>query len=121
LIGDLLEQQTVSQARVTWDLIELFADKIIAIFSSQLAKYALLRFCNSLLRKLSKSCHTEFCGRVLLFLTALYPISEKSAVNLTGKINQNNTTTFDSEEQFLQYFVEADVAKVSSILLNKNF
>jgi THO complex subunit 1 transcription elongation factor len=45
-----------------------------------------LRFCNSLLRKLSKSCHTEFCGRVLMLLAAIFPLAEKSALNLAGKV-----------------------------------
>ena len=30
-----------------------------------------------------------------MFLAAIYPIAEKSAVNLTGKINSSNVTYFD--------------------------
>jgi hypothetical protein len=29
----------------------------------------------------------QFCGRVLMFLAAIYPISERSAVNLGGKVS----------------------------------
>lgn len=29
----------------------------------------------------------QFCGRVLMFLASVYPLSEKSAVNLTGKVS----------------------------------
>jgi hypothetical protein len=33
-----------------------------------------------------RSCNPEFCGRVLMFLAAIYPISERSAVNFAGKV-----------------------------------
>lgn len=43
----------------------------------------------------------QFCGRVLMFLAAIYPLSEKSALNLSGKVNTNNVTYFESEEVFV--------------------
>ncbi len=43
----------------------------------------------------------KFCGRVLMFLAAIYPISEKSAVNLAGKVNVANVTAYEDEETFM--------------------
>ena len=40
--------------------------------------------CNDLLRRLSQSKNTVFCGRIQLFLARLFPLSEKSALNLVG-------------------------------------
>lgn len=37
-----------------------------------------------------------------MFLAAIYPLSEKSALNLTGKVNVNNVTYFESKEVYLQ-------------------
>jgi hypothetical protein len=35
-----------------------------------------------------------------MFLAAIYPISERSAVNLAGKINVGNITYFDDQSTF---------------------
>lgn len=56
-----------------------------------------LRMQNSLLRRLSKSLHTVFCGRILSFLSSVFPIAEKSGVNLRGAFNTGNVTHFDQE------------------------
>lgn len=64
------------------------------------AQLNMLKACNALLRRLSKSCNTEFCGRVLMFLAKVFDISEKSAANLVGKINFTNLTQFESEQLF---------------------
>lgn len=55
----------------------------------------LLRFCNELLRKLSKVKNTVFCGRILMLLTNVFPLSERSGVNLKGDFNVENGTFFD--------------------------
>ena len=38
----------------------------------------ILRLCNELLRRLSKTKNTSFCGRILQFLANIYPMSERS-------------------------------------------
>lgn len=44
-----------------------------------------LRTLNELLRNLSKSTETEFCARILVFMNDIFPLSERSAVNLRGE------------------------------------
>ena len=61
-------------------------------------KLILLRTCNNLLRRLSRAAHTVFCGRVLLLLAALFPLSERSALNITGAYNRGNVTVWDAPE-----------------------
>ena len=41
-------------------------------------KNTMLRLCNSIKRKLSKSLHTVFSGRILMFLAAVTPLTDKS-------------------------------------------
>lgn len=75
----------------------------------------MLKTCNSLLRKLSKSCDTEFCGRILLFLATIYPISERSALNVMGKVNVGNMTYFEDRETFLQNVGNIHPAQVGEL------
>ena len=46
---------------------------------------ALLRMLNALLKRLSKTGATEFCGRIMTFLSDIFPLSERSGVNLRGE------------------------------------
>lgn len=60
-------------------------------------KNLLLRMCNDLLRRLSTSQNTVFCGRIQLFLARLFPLSEKSGLNLMSQFNYENTTTYTKQ------------------------
>nr|CAG4646899.1 EOG090X0324 [Megafenestra aurita] len=57
-------------------------------------KNSLLRLCNDLLRRLSRSQNTVFCGRILLFLAKFFPFSERSGLNVVSEFNLDNLTTF---------------------------
>lgn len=61
-------------------------------------KNALLRMCNDLLRRLSRSQNTVFCGRILLFLAKFFPFSERSGLNVVSEFNLENTTEFNNTE-----------------------
>jgi THO complex subunit 1 transcription elongation factor len=45
----------------------------------------LLRTLNELLRRLSKTGQTTFCGRILTFLSGAYSLGDRSGVNLRGE------------------------------------
>ena len=70
-----------------------------ASFSAQ-AKQCMLRLCNDLLRRLSStgSRDIKFSGQVQLFLTRLFPLDEKSALNLPSNFHLENITEFVAEE-----------------------
>jgi THO complex subunit 1 len=59
----------------------------------------ILRFCNELLRRLSRAEDTVFCGRVFIFLFQSFPLGDRSSVNLRGEFHVENTTTFDESPQ----------------------
>lgn len=118
LFEDLIESTTLDvrdaegmvstnwSARRAWDLLESCREdltEVPGLFSR--GKLVLLRLCNSLVRRLSKAQDTEWCGRILMFLTAAYPLSERSAVNVKGEANLLNVTAFETVE-------EADLAQV---------
>jgi hypothetical protein len=56
----------------------------------------LLRICNELLKRLSKTKNDVTCGRILIFLSALFPLGDRSGVNQRGEFNIDNTTEFDT-------------------------
>lgn len=55
----------------------------------------LLRACNNLLSRISKSQHTVLCGRVSMFLSMLFPLHERSAMNLSGVVNVGHKADVD--------------------------
>jgi THO complex subunit 1 len=57
----------------------------------------LLRLCNESLRRLSKSENASICGRIQVFLANVFPLSERSGVNLKGLFHTENVTTFDED------------------------
>ena len=57
----------------------------------------LLRVCNELLRRFSKTRDALYCGRIRLLLANVFPLSERSGLNLKGSFNTENVTEWDRE------------------------
>ncbi|AWP03916.1 putative THO complex subunit 1 [Scophthalmus maximus] len=99
LLGDVLDCLPLDQC----DKIFSFVEENVSIWKSNsfytAGKNYLLRMCNDLLRRLSKSQNTVFCGRIQLFLARLFPLSEKSGLNLQSQFNLENITVFNKNEQ----------------------
>ena len=60
-----------------------------------MARYALLRLCNELLRRCSRHTRTVFCGRILQLLASAFPVGERSGSNITGQYNTANVTLYE--------------------------
>lgn len=77
-------------------------------------KNNLLRLCNDLLKRLSRSTSTIFCGRILLFLAKFFPFSERSGLNVVSEFNLENTTEYgnDSSEDFSKEIETVDQKKI---------
>lgn len=56
--------------------------------------------CNDLLKRLSKSQNTVFSGRIHLFLAKLFPLNEKSGLNLMSQFSDNFTRYTSSPQVF---------------------
>lgn len=59
MLEDVFEHQTINQAEIMWSTVESLESKITHPELFQKGKLVVLKMCNSILRKLSKSCHTE--------------------------------------------------------------
>lgn len=55
----------------------------------------ILRMCNDLLKRLSRTVDTSFCGRILVLLAHALPLCEKSGLNLVSHFNLDNITKYD--------------------------
>ena len=73
----------------------------------------LLRTLNDLLRRLSKmGSNTIFCGRILTFLSGVFPLGERSGVNLRGEYGPTWETVQFSREKEAQDETADDQAEV---------
>eukprot|EP00731_Ephydatia_muelleri_P028448 Em0020g92a len=95
LLGDALDFVTINVCEKIFEFVESRVSTWTqpAFYSS--GKILLLRMCNDLLRRLSSALNTVFCGRIQLFLARLFPLSEKSALNLMSHFNVDNVTTYN--------------------------
>ncbi|KAF8347064.1 THO complex subunit 1 transcription elongation factor-domain-containing protein [Amanita rubescens] len=87
VLQDLLETQTVASCDHIFSWIECRAARLTEGMVPQKGKaLVLLRTLNDLLRRLSKMGSTTiFCGRILTFLSDVFPLGERSGVNLRGE------------------------------------
>ncbi|XP_017130732.1 THO complex subunit 1 [Drosophila elegans] len=76
--------------RFVEELVEVWKEEIF--FAS--CKNNILRMCNDLLRRLSRTQNTVFCGRILLFLSKFFPFSERSGLNIVSEFNLDNFTEY---------------------------
>lgn len=99
LLGDIFDVVTLDQCEVLFTYVE----KNVAIWKEESffssCKNNLLRMCNDLLRRLSRSQNTVFCGRILLFLAKFFPFSERSGLNIVSEFNLENLTEFTKDNQ----------------------
>ncbi|KAK7923253.1 hypothetical protein PG985_007324 [Apiospora marii] len=96
LVESLLDSQTIKDCRITFDYLESRRERLNAVPKhSSSKKLVMLRFCNELLRRLSRAEDIAFCGRVFIFLFQGSPLGDKSGVNLRGEYHTENVTTYE--------------------------
>ncbi|KAK6989787.1 THO complex subunit 1 [Biomphalaria glabrata] len=99
MMADIFDMLTIKRCEEIFDLVE---DNVTTWKSEpfyESGKNYLLRMCNDLIRRLSKSQNTVFCGRIQLFLSRLFPLSEKSALNLASQFNMENVTIYTKQKK----------------------
>ena len=65
------------------------------------SKLILLRICNKLLKILSnRDVDSNFAGSLMIMMAKVFPLSERSAVNVLGSFNVDNETLFENEIEF---------------------
>ena len=95
VLEQLVEACTISDCERVFTWVESRRGLLSADALWKRGKLIMLRTCNELLRRLSKTHDTVLRGRVLLLLSSLYALSERSALNLAGNYNRANITALD--------------------------
>lgn len=98
LLGDIFDSLTLDICEEVFSFVESHVSTWVRPEFYSAGKILLLRMCNDLLRRLSSAQNTVFCGRIQLFLAQLFPLSEKSALNLMSHFNLDNVTSFNEDE-----------------------
>ncbi|KAI3792498.1 hypothetical protein L2E82_06380 [Cichorium intybus] len=97
LLEDLTEMSTMRNCEDVFGYIESKQDILGKPELFARGKLVMLRTCNQLLRRLSKSNDVVFCGRIIMFLAHFFPLSERSAVNIKGVFNVSNETKYEKQ------------------------
>ncbi|KAF2085000.1 nuclear matrix protein [Saccharata proteae CBS 121410] len=99
LAEELLDSQSIDGCRRVFDYLESRRERLVAgdflRKSGASKRIVVLRFCNELLRRLSRAEDAVFCGRVFIFLFQTFPLGDKSSVNSRGEFHVENATTFE--------------------------
>ncbi|CAH4028864.1 THO complex subunit 1 [Pieris brassicae] len=97
LLGDIFDALTLNKCEKLFTYVEngvnIWREDLFFVA----CKNNLLRMCNDLLRRLSRSQNTVFCGRILLFLAKFFPFSERSGLNIVSEFNLDNVTEFGGD------------------------
>ncbi|KAF3939762.1 hypothetical protein ABW19_dt0209503 [Dactylella cylindrospora] len=103
IIEETLDTQPIEGCKRIFSYLESRIERLtVGVDGTKGKGIILLRLCNELLRRLSKSEDTVFCGRIFVFLTKSFPLSERSGVNLRGEFHVDNRTTYDEGNATVQ-------------------
>ncbi|KAG7296249.1 hypothetical protein JYU34_021364 [Plutella xylostella] len=109
LLGDIFDALTLNKCEKMFTYVE----NGVNIWKEELffvaCKNNLLRMCNDLLRRLSRSQNTVFCGRILLFLAKFFPFSERSGLNIVSEFNLENVTEFGGDNTNLKEALDEEM------------
>ena len=100
MMSDVFDTSTLQECEPFFRFVEANVDIWKSDVFFDKGKNYLLRMCNDLLRRLSRSQNTIFCGRIQLFLAHLFPLKEKSGLNLVSQFNVENKTIYNLKSEF---------------------
>eukprot|EP00026_Physarum_polycephalum_P001811 Phypoly_transcript_01814.p1 GENE.Phypoly_transcript_01814~~Phypoly_transcript_01814.p1 ORF type:complete len:641 (-),score=169.30 Phypoly_transcript_01814:60-1982(-) len=95
LFEDLFDSQTIDKCQSLFSILESRAPSLahdMFVQEKTTARNILLRVCTTLLKRLSKTNNAEFCGRILIFLAYVFPLSDRSGLNVKSECNVANVT-----------------------------
>ncbi|KAK9915708.1 hypothetical protein WJX75_002974 [Coccomyxa subellipsoidea] len=96
IMEDVMELSTIEEAQGVFGYLESRIHKLRQVYNfgstTSHSKLSVLRICNQLLRRLSRASSSELCGRILMFLTRLLPLLDRSGLNVQGQFNTSHST-----------------------------
>ncbi len=100
LIEELFDVQVISWCQTFWSYLESRVSTLASnIIGTRAPGTVLIRLCNALLRRLSKSRDAVFGGKILIFLANAFPLSEKSGLNIRAEFNVENKAILEDDTE----------------------
>jgi len=120
LFSDVFEALPIQQASDWFSFVEDNITEISNLIASEpvasSASAFLVRAFMTLIKRLSRSSDVTFCGRILMCLSKIMPLFDKSGVNAKGKTNTKNVTQYQQDVE-----MTSENSTPLSEKLNKNF
>ena len=99
LLEDAADGLLLADCEALWDLIDARREALAALVNEhQRYRLPLLRLATGLMRRLSRTQHTVFLGRLLVTLAYMFPLTDRSGVNMLGHFNADNVTVYDGAD-----------------------
>jgi THO complex subunit 1 len=106
IVEDILDTCPIQDVENIFNLLEMnlkSKPKVLILLTqgtlNESRKLLLLKIINSILKRLSTSMNTQFRGKIQMAIASVFPISDKSAVNIKGLYNLNTNISIDSKEE----------------------
>eukprot|EP01025_Chloroclados_australasicus_P044923 TRINITY_DN4894_c0_g1_i2.p1 TRINITY_DN4894_c0_g1~~TRINITY_DN4894_c0_g1_i2.p1 ORF type:complete len:627 (-),score=82.35 TRINITY_DN4894_c0_g1_i2:206-2086(-) len=96
LVEDLVDCNTIMECEAVFAYLERQTATLLKPYINQRSKIIILRVCNQMLKRLSKSKDAQLCGRILSFLARFFPLSERSGVNVQGVYNDSHSVVIEN-------------------------
>ncbi|KAI6183930.1 Death domain-containing protein [Aphelenchoides bicaudatus] len=112
ILQDIFDISTKKTSEMLFAVVENMIVTWKTPFFFDSCKNSILRMCNDLLKRLSQTVDTAFCGRILILLAKALPLNERSGLNLMSQINLGNVTTFDDQDVEMKDETEEDNAEM---------
>lgn len=104
LIEELFDIQTINWCQLFWPYLNSRIHYLTENLAGNKAPgTTLIRLCNALLRRLSKTQHAHFSGEIAMYLAKAFPLTEKSGLNIRGAFNVDNITYYEGDGRQSEY------------------
>ncbi|TPX36611.1 hypothetical protein SmJEL517_g01157 [Synchytrium microbalum] len=104
-VEDLVDALPIHLIDYVFDYLDSRYARIVTNINPKTGRgLTLLRLCNEALRRLEKTTHASTCGRILMFVAAVFSVTDKSGNNSQGKFNTDNVTYVEDQP----YTMEVD-------------
>lgn len=98
LVEEMFEIQTIGWCQEFWPYMVSRENTLTSNLTGTRAPgTTLIRLCNALLRRLSKTQNAQFSGEIAIFLARAFPLTEKSGLNIRGSFNTENVTFYEGD------------------------
>ncbi|KII65241.1 THO complex subunit 1 [Thelohanellus kitauei] len=106
MLADMVELGKIECVSKAIEFIDEILPRLIVDPLYTSGKYTFLRMCNDLLKRLSNIKDHNVCGEIQMMLSKMFPLNEKSALNLTSELNTDKLSFVMLEENVFGFLID---------------